>query len=39
LLKATGGILHDDAAVLCLDWYGPGHVRQATDGELHEIFR
>ena len=32
LLAATGGELRDDATVLCLDWYGPGGVRNATGG-------
>lgn len=32
LLAATGGELQDDAAVLCIDWYGPRGVRNATGG-------
>lgn len=32
LLSATGGDLRDDAAVLCIDWYGRRGVRNATGG-------
>ena len=32
LLAATGGDLRDDATVLCIDWYGPRGVRNATGG-------
>ncbi len=32
LLAATGGDLRDDATVLCIDWYGPRGVREATGG-------
>lgn len=32
LLAATGGNLRDDATVLCVDWFGPRGVRQATGG-------
>lgn len=32
LLVATGGNLRDDATVLCIDWYGPRGVREATGG-------
>lgn len=32
LLAATGGELRDDATVLCIDWYGPRGVRNATGG-------
>jgi len=32
LLAATGGHLQDDATVLCIDWYGPHGVRNATGG-------
>lgn len=32
LLAATGGDLRDDATVLCIDWYGPNGVRNATGG-------
>ena len=32
VLAATGGQLRDDATVLCIDWYGPGAVRQAAGG-------
>lgn len=32
LLEATGGDLRDDATVLCIDWYGPHGVRNATGG-------
>ena len=32
LLAATGGDLHDDATVLCIDWYGRHGVRNATGG-------
>lgn len=32
LLATTGGKLRDDATVLCIDWFGPGGVRNATGG-------
>ena len=32
LLAKTGGELRDDAAVLCIDWYGRRGVRDATGG-------
>lgn len=32
LLDAIGGDLRDDATALCIDWYGPGGVRDATGG-------
>lgn len=32
LLAKTGGNLRDDATVLCIDWYGPCGVRNATGG-------
>ena len=32
LLASTGGKLRDDATVLCIDWFGPGGVRNATGG-------
>jgi serine phosphatase RsbU (regulator of sigma subunit) len=32
LLAATGGNLRDDATALCIDWYGPHGVRNATAG-------
>ena len=32
LLAATGDDLRDDATVLCIDWYGPRGVRNATGG-------
>ncbi|MEW6477584.1 MAG: PP2C family protein-serine/threonine phosphatase [Actinomycetota bacterium] len=32
LLAATGGDLHDDATVLCIDWYGRRGDRNATAG-------
>ncbi|HUF33615.1 MAG TPA: PP2C family protein-serine/threonine phosphatase [Acidimicrobiales bacterium] len=32
VLDATGGDLRDDATVLCIDWYGPRGVRNATGG-------
>lgn len=32
LLATTGGDLRDDAAALCIDWYGPRGVRNATGG-------
>lgn len=32
LLTVTGGDLQDDATVLCIDWYGPRAVRNATEG-------
>ena len=36
LIATTGGMLHDDAAVLCVDWFGSGHRRTATAGELRD---
>jgi serine phosphatase RsbU (regulator of sigma subunit) len=30
ILRATGGDLHDDAAMLCLDWYGGPPRRRAS---------
>ncbi|HEY2299028.1 MAG TPA: PP2C family protein-serine/threonine phosphatase [Jatrophihabitans sp.] len=38
-MDMAGEDLHDDAAVMCVDWYGPGHVRRASGGELQEILR
>ncbi|HVE93835.1 MAG TPA: PP2C family protein-serine/threonine phosphatase, partial [Acidimicrobiales bacterium] len=32
VLSATGGNLRDDAAVVCIDWHGPGASRDATGG-------
>lgn len=32
VLTATNGRPPDDATVLCLDWYGPAHRRDATGG-------
>jgi serine phosphatase RsbU (regulator of sigma subunit) len=32
VLGISGGELHDDAAVLCLDWYGPDALRNANGG-------
>jgi len=32
LLATTGGNLRDDATVLCVDWFGPRGVRNATGG-------
>lgn len=32
VIEAAGGALTDDAAALCLDWYGPGGRREATSG-------
>lgn len=33
VLAATGGVLHDDATVLCLDWHGEhGHDRDSVYG-------
>ena len=32
LLTKTGGNLRDDAAILCIDWYGPYGFRNATGG-------
>ncbi len=32
LLATTGGNLRDDAAVLCIDWFGPHGFRSATGG-------
>lgn len=32
LLASTGGSLRDDATVLCIDWFGPLGVRNATGG-------
>ena len=32
VLSATGGSLRDDATVLCIDWHGPGVVRDVTAG-------
>jgi serine phosphatase RsbU (regulator of sigma subunit) len=32
LLATTGGDLRDDATALCIDWYGPRGVRNATGG-------
>ena len=32
LLATTGGDLRDDATALCIDWYGPRGVRNATAG-------
>lgn len=32
VLQATGGNLRDDAAVLCIDWYGPDVDRNADAG-------
>lgn len=32
VLDATGGDLRDDATVLCIDWFGPNGVRNATGG-------
>ena len=29
---APGGNLRDDATVLCIDWFGPRWVRNATGG-------
>ncbi len=35
VLDITGGKLRDDATVVCLDWYGPSHGREATGGASH----
>ena len=32
VLQVTNGNPPDDATVLCLDWYGPLHAREATGG-------
>jgi serine phosphatase RsbU (regulator of sigma subunit) len=32
VLEAVNGSLHDDATTLCIDWYGPAGVRDATGG-------
>lgn len=32
VVHATGGKLRDDAAVVCIDWHGPGNLRHATSG-------
>jgi serine phosphatase RsbU (regulator of sigma subunit) len=36
VLEITGGKLQDDAAVLCIDWYGPGGDRHAIGGASRE---
>ena len=32
VLNATDGRLQDDATAMCVDWYGPGAVREASGG-------
>ena len=35
VLRATDGKLHDDATVVCIDWFGEGGHRQANGGASH----
>jgi serine phosphatase RsbU (regulator of sigma subunit) len=36
VLDATGGELLDDTTVLCIDWHGANHQRDATGGASHD---
>ena len=36
VLEVTKGDPRDDATVLCLDWYGPAHTREAIGGASRE---